>query len=280
MFPYTNNFYETIRDGTRRSAEAVMPLVTEWIRPRRVVDVGCGVGAWLSAARDLGVEDVLGMDGDYVDRRLLLIPEDRFLAADLNSPPPLEQPFDLVISLEVAEHLPPERAAGFIEYLTGLGPVVLFSAAIPHQTGDGHQNEAWPDYWAALFEQRGFVALDCLRHRFWDNERVEWWYAQNMLLYVKRDHPALRRLTDLSVGGERPLRLVHPRLYLDRQQRVEQTTDPKKMSLKQTLALLPGLAGRAARRVAFDKLRFVVDSTLSVLRRHRPTAVGRTLSEE
>ncbi len=253
MKPYTGEFYKLIREGARRSAEEIIPLVLEWVRPRSVIDVGCGVGAWLSVVRECGVEDVWGEDGDYIDRSLLMIPEDHFLPSDLNQPPALDKRFDLVISLEVAEHLPRERAAGFIEYLTGLGPVVLFSAAIPHQGGESHLNEQWPDYWAGLFEEQGFVAVDCLRGRFWSNENVEWWYAQNMLLFVRRDHPALDRLIERgpAASSSRTPRLVHPQLYLRRQremERLQEAPDPKRLPLKLVLSWLPMLAGKAARK--------------------------------
>jgi hypothetical protein len=61
--------------------------------------------------------------------------------------------FDLAICLEVAEHLPPEAAEGFIDSLTRLAPVVLFSAAITFQVGNQHLNGQWPDYWATLFRR-------------------------------------------------------------------------------------------------------------------------------
>src|ERR1039458_216669 len=40
--------------------------------------IGCGDGTWLSVFRKLAVDDILGIDGDYVTRDLLQIPQDRF----------------------------------------------------------------------------------------------------------------------------------------------------------------------------------------------------------
>ena len=48
----------------------------------------------------------------------------------------------------------------FVEFLTGLAPVVVFSAATPGQTGTGHINEQWPVYWQSAFHEHGMVALD------------------------------------------------------------------------------------------------------------------------
>jgi cyclopropane fatty-acyl-phospholipid synthase-like methyltransferase len=61
------------------------------------------------------------VDGAYVDRTLLEIPSERFQPADLRQPIRVGRQFDLVVSLEVAEHLPAECAAAFVQSLTALG---------------------------------------------------------------------------------------------------------------------------------------------------------------
>ena len=112
------------------------------------------------------------------------------IAADSAQPLRLDRRFDLVVTLEVAEHLPKTDASTFVQSLTELGPVVLFSAAIPFQGGENHLNEQWPDYWAHLFHNRGYRAVDCLRKKTWHNDKVEPWYAQNILLFVHPDEIA------------------------------------------------------------------------------------------
>jgi SAM-dependent methyltransferase len=188
--------------------------VFEVVEPGRVVDVGCGTGSWLAVARELGCEDVLGIDGDYVDRAQLEIPEEQFLALDLTRALPPPSSFDLAISLEVGEHLPPSRADAFVESLTSLAPVVLFSSAVPNQGGTGHVNEQWQDWWAGLFARHGCVPVDCLRHRIWNDQRVRYFYAQNMLLYVhSADIERLPRLPKPDGDRVMPLNVVHPRLF-------------------------------------------------------------------
>ena len=213
--PYGRDFYVANAEGARRSARVVVPLILELVHPESVVDVGCGVGAWLAVFRECGVMDIAGLDGKDLDPGLLQIPADRFRVADLTQPLRLERRFDLAISLEVAEHLPPECAEGFVESLTWMAPVVMFSAAIPGQGGTHHVNEQWPDYWAGLFGNRDYVALDCVRREVWDDENVEYWYAQNTLVFVARDrldqYPRLR--AEHGDSGSRALSVVHPRKY-------------------------------------------------------------------
>jgi SAM-dependent methyltransferase len=215
--PYTTEFFASHHAGALRSARVVVPLVMELVAPRSVVDVGCGDGTWLSVFYEHGITDVYGVDGEYVDRASLEIPRERFHSHDLCRPLPLSRRFDLAMSLEVAEHLPAEAADEFVASLVRLAPIVLFSAAAPYQGGEHHVNEQWPAYWSERFAHYNFLPVDCLRRRIWANPDVEWWYAQNVFLYVERQ----RLETDLilkrhyETAGPVPLALVHPRRFVE-----------------------------------------------------------------
>jgi SAM-dependent methyltransferase len=214
--PYTNHFFKELHDGSYRSAREIIPHILELVQPRSVIDVGCGTGTWLSVCKEFGIEEIFGVDGDYVDEKTLKIPKERFSSFDLRKPFRLSRQFDLVLSLEVAEHLPPESASTFIDSLTGHGRVILFSAAIPHQGGMQHINEQWPEYWMKFFQHRGYVVIDCIRKRIWQNPNVESWYAQNVLMFVEKDyldsHPLLKREFENTAISQ--LSVVHPRKYL------------------------------------------------------------------
>jgi SAM-dependent methyltransferase len=208
--PYTPEFYESQQDGSLRSARRVLPFVFDLIRPRSVVDVGCGVGTWLRAAQELGVESVLGLDGDYAGRNALKISSRDFLAHDLRQPIELERTFDMAICLEVAEHLPSEAAPVLVNSLVKLAPVVLFSAAIPWQGGNSHLNEQWPDYWQELFATHTYRFCDPLRLALWNDAQVEWWYAQNIFLVASG--PFVDSSPGLVASLSIP-RLIHPELW-------------------------------------------------------------------
>jgi SAM-dependent methyltransferase len=215
---YSREFFAGQREGSDRSAQRVVGLVMDLVSPRSVVDVGCGVGAWLAAFAHAGVERIVGFDGDYVPRDMLKIPVDRFVAANLREPLPISERFELAMSLEVAEHLPAEVADRFVETLCELAPVVLFSAAIPLQGGTEHINERAQSWWAAKFQSRGFRAIDAIRPEIWDDESVKFWYRQNMLMYASEDamrsNARLRELADRT--NPRMLDVVHPSLLAQR----------------------------------------------------------------
>ena len=209
---YSKLFFAGQRGGSLASAEAVVPIVMQLVRPRSVIDVGCGVGPWASVFAAQGVATVHGVDGDYVDRDTLLIPPECFRAADLATGIGIDERYDLAVSLEVGEHLPFESSERFVEDLTRLAPVVLFSAAIPWQGGAHHINERWQQEWAALFAARGYVAVDAVRPRVWDHPEVDYWYAQNAVIYTTPEK--LDELPELrAAGSDWPLDVVHPKHY-------------------------------------------------------------------
>jgi SAM-dependent methyltransferase len=197
-----------VRDS-RESAQTVVPLVYKLLEPASVLDVGCAMGTWLDEWTKAGVPDVLGLDGDYIDRSGLLIPAEKFKPVDLEQPFSLGRTFDLVAALEVAAHLDEANAGPFVDSLTKHGETILFSSAVPGQGGDHHVNEQWPSYWAEKFAQAGYTLYDIIRPQIWADPRIMPWYRQNILLFARG------RSFDTAVA---PLDLVHPEFWRRRQQ--------------------------------------------------------------
>ena len=112
--------------------------------------------------------------------------------------------FDLAISLEVAEHLEPQRSDSLVRDLCALADTVLFAAAIPFQGGAGHINERWQSWWAQKFSENGYDPFDVLRRDIWGRRDIAWWYKQNTIFYVKRNSPAHARF--LRASRSRPAR--------------------------------------------------------------------------
>ena len=232
---YTPEYFAGLEQRAVSSAREMVPLIIKLCAPQSVVDVGCGNGCWLSVFREHDIEDVCGVDGAYVRPETLRIPVDRFRAHDLTTPLRLDRTFDLAMSLEVAEHLPASSAATFVESLTTLAPIVVFSAAIPRQGGTDHFNEQWPDYWAEHFGLHGFEPLDCLRSQVWDNEHVLRRYAQNTIVYTRAG--LLPDIPRASVGA---LCIVHPYIF---SYKLENAERPREL-----LRALPGSIARTGRR--------------------------------
>lgn len=180
---YTNKYFEYIEEGSVPSARAVSGALMPLLRPTSLLDVGCGRGAWLEQWHKAGVTDYFGVDGPYVDTAELRIPAERFARHDLSRPLDLGRRFDLVQSLEVAEHLPRAAAQTFVENLVRHGDTILFSAAVVGQGGEHHVNERPLEYWRALFRAEGYAAYDLVRPLIAGRNDVEPWYRFNTILY-------------------------------------------------------------------------------------------------
>lgn len=206
---YDSAFFSN-QSGAIKSARRILPLVLETTRAHTLADVGSGIGAWAKVAKELGCA-VAALDGDWVPREQLLVDPTEFVCIDLANPPQgLGRRFDLALSLEVAEHIPPTSADRFVAFLTSLAPVVVFSAAVPWQVGTHHVNEQYPGYWAQRFERCGFMAFDVLRPRIWYDQEVEFYYRQNTIIYVSQDRATeFERAAGLSTLVH-PLDVVHP----------------------------------------------------------------------
>jgi len=206
---YAETFYRDQVDVSRDAARVIVPMLVDTFRPDSVMDVGAGTGVWMAEFRRAGVSRVAGMDAGEVPEELLAVPRADISRIDLALPLPLRDRYDLVLCLEVAEHLPQRRAASFVQELTQLGSIVVFSAAIPGQGGTGHINEMWQSEWAKLFERCGYLAHDVVRSAVWDHPRVASYYAQNIIVYsASRSDDSRRPFTHLP-----SLDVVHPRLF-------------------------------------------------------------------
>jgi len=211
---YGATFFAAIEEGSRRSAEAVVPLLIELFAPRSVVDVGSGGGFWAAACLAGGVPDGVAIDGPWVPGAARVVPPERFLEHDLSKPLSLDRTFDLALCLEAAEHLPASAASELVRCLTEAAPVVVFSAALPGQGGVGHINEQPASHWARLFGSRNYLCFSDIRRRIWNNGAVEVWYRQNLLCFVRQSELARwgARLTSPIHPDDPLLDVAHPTL--------------------------------------------------------------------
>jgi len=194
------------------SAKIIVPLILNLLKPSSVLDVGCGIGTWLRIFSDNGVKDIMGIDGEYVDRNLLskYINPSQFESVDLEQSFDLQRRFDLAISLEVAEHLKCSAADIFVDSICRHSDTVIFSAAIPGQNGQNHLNEQWISYWVKKFSKEGYEVFDPFRSTLWQNVEIDLWYRQNMLLFSKKN---------LDLPKARFIDLVLPDLWTQKVER-------------------------------------------------------------
>jgi 2-polyprenyl-3-methyl-5-hydroxy-6-metoxy-1,4-benzoquinol methylase len=210
---YNNAYFESISPESIESAKEVYKVLSEWgILIKRVVDVGCGIGHWGVDCPgeyygiDYGIpkQKFLPANGRFIEKDLSKLGEE-ITFAELVLPE-----MDLVLCLEVAEHLPESKANELVEFLCSLGDTILFSAAIPYQGGVGHINEQWQSYWGNKFAAQGFginrdminTPQDEFQEAIRGNEKIAVWYRQNMVIYKRYWHGI-------------PTDYVHPEMWMN-----------------------------------------------------------------
>jgi SAM-dependent methyltransferase len=210
---YNNEFYGD--NFTRiNGAKRILSFVFKIIKANSILDIGCGRGAWLKVAREMGIKVTDGVDGDWNDGRM--IDQDiSFKSIDLNSKFDLSKKYDLTLSLEVAEHLKETSSDNLISSLSKTSDTILFSAAFKYQGGIGHINENLHSYWAKKFLNEDFLPFDIIRPEIWDDDKISYWYRQNIFLYVRKTSKSFEILNRKFpyVKNLKFLDTIHPEMF-------------------------------------------------------------------
>jgi SAM-dependent methyltransferase len=155
--------------------------VIDELRPKTVLDVGCGTGKALDYFIANGIE-CAGVEGSQLAVNHASN-ADRIVVWNLNKPYCAGRDFDLVWCFEVAEHIHPNYTDVFLDTLCRHAPLIVLSAAHPGQGGVGHFNEQPPEYWIARLSSRGFEYDGVMARRLTAN----WtWYPENVMFFRRR----------------------------------------------------------------------------------------------
>ena len=183
---YDQKFFNNTLKFEGSSAKAFVNILIKHFSPKSVVDIGCGIGVYLSEFK-ANNKEILGFDGSPAAITGSLV-KGKIKLHDLCQPLKLNRQFDLCLCLEVAEHLRPECARTLIDTLTGLSKTIIFTAATPGQgpKSIGHINEQPPEYWQKLFEQKNFILngklTETIKQKMID-KKIVWWLSKNLMIF-------------------------------------------------------------------------------------------------
>jgi SAM-dependent methyltransferase len=223
LAPFPLEEHQRLAAGVRHAAVVVTNILERYIDPTSVLDLGCGTGMWLRVLAANGHRQVFGVEQQSYAPGNLEVHPDLVLTADLGQHLDLHRRFDLLVCLEVAEHIDGSLADVLVANCVRHANVVLFSAALPGQQGLHHVNEQLPQYWVEQFAQHNYAVFDFIRPQIWDDPQIPVWYRQNILLFVRQDTAEMAQILAQSSreAFPPPLGIAHPDhlLWLSNQER-------------------------------------------------------------
>ena len=144
---------EDIECGHWLDTDLIGYLSEHVFKNHTVVDLGCGAGQYVKFMREKGIV-CDGYDGNPL---VPLVSGGACQVMDLAVVQPNPKQYDWVLSLEVAEHLPPEFESNFLQNLVNHSKIgIVLSWAVIGQTGHGHFNERDNPYVKDKLSQLGF----------------------------------------------------------------------------------------------------------------------------
>lgn len=167
--------------------------IIDWLRSEGLahsdagmIDVGCNNGLFVQAWLNKIGPQSRGVDWHNMISDLV-IPREYFFVRDLRVPVPddddlLDRRYDIVMCLEVGEHLPAKSApvlVGTCAQFAQNGGSIVWSAATPGQGGHRHINEQPHAFWHRLFAAHGFLPRPVWR----GCNQISPWYSKNAFIY-------------------------------------------------------------------------------------------------
>jgi hypothetical protein len=148
------------------------------LRPASVLDAGCAMGFLVETLRKRGIE-AWGIDvSEYAISQVHESVAEHCQVASLADP--LPRRYDLVVCIEVLEHIPPQETSAAIANLCAATDRLLLSTT-PDDYGEAtHLNVQPPEAWSAALAREGFI-----REVDRDASYVTPWAA----LYTRREEP-------------------------------------------------------------------------------------------
>lgn len=147
---------------------------------KTIVDIGCGNGAYVSALHKAGYS-VVGYDGSPATP---IITKGRCSVMDFSNPVDIGL-YDVVLSLEIGEHIPQQYESVFIDnIISAVRHLLILSWAIEGQGGTGHVNCRNNDYIISAIEAKGLVFDPVLSAELRQGVFLPW-FANTIMVFKK-----------------------------------------------------------------------------------------------
>lgn len=150
---------------------------------RSVADLGCGLGHYCKFLKEQGIPLVHGYEGTQNIQKIAAY--DDVMVLDLTKKRWVEISYNLVICIEVGEHIPKKYEQIFIDNVCEFTKkFLILSWAIPGQGGRGHFNEQPNEYVISKFVEKG-LRLERKKTKFLREASGLKWLANTIMVFRK-----------------------------------------------------------------------------------------------
>lgn len=257
---YDQFYYDTYAFGQsydagnphwRQLFEGFAEAIVAELAPSTSLDLGCGPGLLVEALRRRGV-DARGVDiSEHAIEHAAEGARDFCRVGSVTDP--IEGTFDLIVCIEVLEHVPQEYADGAVAQMASHARHVLFSSSPDDFKDPSHTNVQPTDYWIGLFGRHGMYRDLDFDASFISPQAICFHRPDSVLQVVRAYERRYFRLTqELREVREANVAIVADRANLTAQLQQHQGAVPAAgPSLPRRLAarVLPAPLKRAIRRV-------------------------------
>lgn len=189
---YNNEWYDYLTRFDEHNETAFYAVCALLGKPTSLLDVGSGTGVLVKLAYDMDVYPVDGIElpaFHYWARTPFM---SHFVSGhDLCTPFNSSRQYDMVISWEVAEHLPEESADTYCDTLANhTAHWLVMTAAHENQGGDWHLNEQPQSYWIDKLTQRGLTYRADLSERL----KIIWTYTTGPMFWLPENVMVFERV--------------------------------------------------------------------------------------
>jgi len=186
---YNDKYYHRHYHEYRIWENQVGNNIYKKLKPQSIIDLGCGVGSYLEGAFKAGCEDIKGIEISYDDVQKYIVNSifPYISYGDITENILIKEKFDCVLSIEVAEHIDPQKTDNFIKSLINCSKKhIILTAAPPGQRGTGHINLREKSFWIKAIEEKGAVYNEELVEQFknkWKEFNVPKYILKNLMVF-------------------------------------------------------------------------------------------------
>lgn len=147
---------ETAKKRHRYDFKLAEYIATTYKSVDSIADLGCGKGDYCKYLKEFGIPLVHGYEGTLNIKEIAVY--DDVMVLDLTKRRWVGIKYELVLSIEVGEHIPEKHEQVFIDNVCEfVSKDLILSWAVPGQGGTGHFNEKTNNYVIAEFVKRGLA---------------------------------------------------------------------------------------------------------------------------